>query len=133
MKDEPLHLKPDQIDQLLASLHDFHRSYGALEQLLDEDREALLLDGFRRFLEHFLEERSEGDEAARTMLDDAMQAAERAGYIANPAAARRHLERLAALEPRLLAPMHGGAWRGDGARVLRELAERLQVLAAADA
>ena len=67
MKDEPLHLKPDQIDQLLASLHDSHRSYGALEQLLDEDREALLLDGFRRFLEHFLEERSEGDEAARRL------------------------------------------------------------------
>jgi hypothetical protein len=36
------------------------------------------------------------------------------------------LERLAALEPGILACMHGSAWRGDGAALLRRLAERLE-------
>jgi flavorubredoxin len=36
------------------------------------------------------------------------------------------LERLAALQPRTLACMHGSAWRGDGAALLRELAKRLE-------
>jgi flavorubredoxin len=35
------------------------------------------------------------------------------------------LERLAALQPQTLACMHGSAWRGDGAALLRELAKRL--------
>ncbi|HXG91805.1 MAG TPA: MBL fold metallo-hydrolase [Blastocatellia bacterium] len=35
------------------------------------------------------------------------------------------LERLAQLEPRTLACMHGSAWRGDGAQLIRALAERL--------
>jgi flavorubredoxin len=35
------------------------------------------------------------------------------------------LERLAALQPQTLACMHGSAWRGDGAGLLRELAKRL--------
>lgn len=35
------------------------------------------------------------------------------------------LDKLAALEPRLLACMHGAAWRGDGASLLRALARRL--------
>ena len=35
------------------------------------------------------------------------------------------LDRLAATEPRLLACMHGSAYRGDGAKLLRELAVRL--------
>jgi hypothetical protein len=35
------------------------------------------------------------------------------------------LERLAATEPTTLACMHGSAWRGDGARLLRELADSL--------
>jgi flavorubredoxin len=35
------------------------------------------------------------------------------------------LERLASLEPRTLACMHGSAWRGDGAVLLRELAAAL--------
>jgi flavorubredoxin len=33
------------------------------------------------------------------------------------------LQRLAAEQPRTLACMHGSAWRGDGARLLRHLAE----------
>jgi hypothetical protein len=35
------------------------------------------------------------------------------------------LERMAALRPATLACMHGSAWRGDGARLLRELAVAL--------
>jgi flavorubredoxin len=35
------------------------------------------------------------------------------------------LERLAATEPQRLACMHGSAWEGDGARVLRDLARAL--------
>ena len=35
------------------------------------------------------------------------------------------LEKLAALEPKTLACMHGAAWTGDGASLLRELAGRL--------
>jgi flavorubredoxin len=35
------------------------------------------------------------------------------------------LEKLAALAPRTLACMHGSAWRGDGAALLRALAARL--------
>jgi flavorubredoxin len=36
-----------------------------------------------------------------------------------------HLERLARLEPTTLACMHGSAWRGNGAALLRELATRV--------
>lgn len=35
---------------------------------------------------------------------------------------RATLDRLAALEPRTLVIMHGSAWRGDGARAIRDLA-----------
>lgn len=38
---------------------------------------------------------------------------------------RAHLERMASSEPRLLACMHGSAYRGDGARMLRALAGKL--------
>ena len=34
-------------------------------------------------------------------------------------------EKLAATEPRVLACMHGSAWRGDGGRLLRALGESL--------
>jgi hypothetical protein len=36
------------------------------------------------------------------------------------------IERLAATEPTTLACMHGSAWRGDGASLLRELGSRLE-------
>jgi flavorubredoxin len=36
------------------------------------------------------------------------------------------LEKLAALEPRTLACMHGSAWRGNGAQLIRALGERLR-------
>ena len=36
------------------------------------------------------------------------------------------IEKLAAAKPQILACMHGAAWRGDGAMLLRELGSRLQ-------
>jgi flavorubredoxin len=44
-------------------------------------------------------------------------------YFAHTKQARGHLERLAATQPALLACMHGSAWRGDGAGLLRALAD----------
>jgi hypothetical protein len=35
------------------------------------------------------------------------------------------VDRLAAAKPTTLACMHGSAWRGDGAKLLRALAEAL--------
>lgn len=35
------------------------------------------------------------------------------------------IEKLARLEPKVLACMHGSAWSGDGARMLRSLGEAL--------
>ncbi len=46
-------------------------------------------------------------------------------YYSHSKNAGPHLERFAALEPRTLACMHGSAWRGDGGRLLRELARAL--------
>ena len=43
-------------------------------------------------------------------------------YFAHAPQTRPVLERLAREEPTTLACMHGSAWRGDGARLLRELA-----------
>ncbi|MHB8417140.1 MAG: FprA family A-type flavoprotein [Myxococcales bacterium] len=43
-------------------------------------------------------------------------------YFAHGANQRSHVERLAAASPRVLACMHGHAWRGDGAALLRQLA-----------
>ena len=44
-------------------------------------------------------------------------------YFAHTREARGMLERLAATQPELLACMHGSAWRGDGAALLRALAD----------
>jgi len=49
----------------------------------------------------------------------------RMDYYSHTKNARALLERLAAAEPRTLACMHGSAWRGDGATLLRALADRL--------
>ena len=43
-------------------------------------------------------------------------------YFAHAPQTRAVLERFAREEPTTLACMHGSAWRGDGARLLRELA-----------
>jgi flavorubredoxin len=55
-------------------------------------------------------------EALRSHLD----------YFSHTRNARALLERLAATEPAVLACMHGSAWRGDGAALLRELATILE-------
>jgi flavorubredoxin len=46
-------------------------------------------------------------------------------YFAHGANTRPVLERLAALEPKTLACMHGSAFRGNGGGLLRDLADRL--------
>lgn len=46
-------------------------------------------------------------------------------YFAHAPSSRAQLERLAALNPQTLACMHGSAWRGDGAGLLRELAGKV--------
>jgi flavorubredoxin len=55
-------------------------------------------------------------EALRTSLD----------YYAHAVNTRDTLARLAALAPTTLACMHGSAWRGDGAKLLRALADALE-------
>jgi len=47
-------------------------------------------------------------------------------YYAHASNTRQILERLAALAPATLACMHGSAWRGDGAGLLRALADALE-------
>jgi flavorubredoxin len=49
----------------------------------------------------------------------------------SPAASAATLRRLAALEPTALLAMHGSAFRGDGARVLRGMADGFESLAEA--
>lgn len=44
-------------------------------------------------------------------------------YFSHTKNARALLERLASTEPATLACMHGSAWQGDGAQLLRDLAE----------
>jgi len=46
-------------------------------------------------------------------------------YYSHTKNGREMLEKLAAVEPKTLACMHGSAWRGDGAVLLRALGERL--------
>jgi flavorubredoxin len=46
-------------------------------------------------------------------------------YFSHTRNARMMLERLASLKPTTLACMHGSAWRGDGATLLRALADSL--------
>jgi flavorubredoxin len=47
-------------------------------------------------------------------------------YYSHTKNARAMLERLAAAAPTTLACMHGSAWRGDGAKLLRALADELE-------
>lgn len=46
-------------------------------------------------------------------------------YFAYAPQTRQTLERLASLQPTTLACMHGSAWHGDGAALIRALADRL--------
>ena len=47
-------------------------------------------------------------------------------YFSHSSHAGAIIERMAAVEPRTLACMHGSAWSGDGAALLRQLARTLQ-------
>ena len=46
-------------------------------------------------------------------------------YYAHCKNQREQLERLASTSPKTLACMHGSAWTGDGAKLLRALADSL--------
>jgi len=63
------------------------------------------------------------------LSDDILEASEQMrgamDYFAHGANTGPVLERLASLEPEILACMHGSAYRGDGGRLLRDLAGRL--------
>lgn len=48
-------------------------------------------------------------------------------YFSHTTNARQMLEKLASTNPTTLACMHGSAWRGDGARLLRALADAICV------
>ncbi|MCG6941502.1 MAG: hypothetical protein LJE69_09655 [Thiohalocapsa sp.] len=47
-------------------------------------------------------------------------------YFSHTTRARQMVERLATTNPATLACMHGSAWRGDGAGLLRALADALE-------
>ena len=70
-----------------------------------------------------------GDQHPATTTDDILPASEelrqRLPYYSNPQAARPKLEEIAALKPANLAGMHGPVWQGDGAAMLRRLADAL--------
>jgi hypothetical protein len=70
-----------------------------------------------------------GDQPAPLTESDILGPSEafraRMDYYSHTRNARAMLERLAACSPRILACMHGSAWRGDGGKLLRELAEIL--------
>jgi hypothetical protein len=61
--------------------------------------------------------------------DDMLEPSERfrltLDYYSHTRGGRAMLERLAAQRPTTLARMHGSAWQGDGAALLRALADRL--------
>jgi flavorubredoxin len=57
----------------------------------------------------------ESSEALRGQLD----------YYSHTKNVRAMIDRLASTKPAILACMHGAAWRGDGAKLLRELGSRL--------
>ena len=47
-------------------------------------------------------------------------------YFSHSVKAPALIDKLANLRPQLLACMHGSAWSGDGAALLRALADRLE-------
>lgn len=71
-----------------------------------------------------------GDEHEPLANDTILDASERAraemDYYAHGKNTRPVLERLADLQPNVLACMHGSAFRGDGGALLKELANRLE-------
>jgi flavorubredoxin len=76
-----------------------------------------------------------GSETPAVTENEILSASERfrkpLDYFAHSSGTPGILERLAALKPSTLACMHGSAYRGDGAALLRELARRLEAEGAA--
>jgi len=73
---------------------------------------------------------TQGGSEHAPVADEVLEASERMrgdlDYFAHGENTERVLERLAALNPDTLACMHGSAYRGDGAALLRQLAARLR-------
>jgi flavorubredoxin len=73
---------------------------------------------------------TQGGDENEPFADNILEISEqtRAGmdYFAHGANTRPVLERLAMLEPRILACMHGSAYQGDGGALLRELSDKLR-------
>lgn len=67
----------------------------------------------------------EHEPLADTILDTSEKMRASMDYFAHGTNTRSVLERLAALEPKVLACMHGSAFRGNGGTLLRDLADRL--------
>lgn len=59
------------------------------------------------------------------ILDPSEQMRSALDYFSQTRRVNELMEKLAATSPRTLACMHGAAWQGDGAALLRQLAERL--------
>jgi len=64
---------------------------------------------------------TEGD-----ILEPSETCRQKMDYFSHTRYARQMLERLAALQPTTLACMHGSAWHGDGAALLRALADSVE-------
>lgn len=73
---------------------------------------------------------TQGGNERPPLADDILETSEamRSGmdYFAHGTNTRPVLERLAAMGPQLLACMHGSAWAGDGAALLRRLADAVE-------
>ena len=70
-----------------------------------------------------------GDDHPPLTTDDILENSERAraafDYYSRTPQVHELMEKLAANSPKILACMHGAAWQGDGAGLLRQLAARL--------
>ena len=73
----------------------------------------------------FTQDGSQHEPIGEGILETSEQMRARKDYFALGQNTRPVLERLASLEPRTLACMHGSAFEGDGAAQLRKLADRL--------
>ena len=73
----------------------------------------------------FTQDGSQHEPIGEDILETSEQMRARKDYFALGQNTRPVLERLASLEPRTLACMHGSAFEGDGAAQLRKLADRL--------
>ena len=97
-----------------------HVPHGWDNGFLFEKRTATLFCG-----DLFTQGGSEHEPLSDNILESSEQMRSAMDYFAHGSNTPPVLERLAALKPRLLACMHGSAYQGDGATLLRELANKL--------